>query len=334
VKLSNQQDNLPLQRCDGKDVSPKIEHGENKATGMRRGRTSSDGKALERLVHQIQSALGQSYKVELDEKLSEDGAVRAQFDVTIRGDGYSCLIECRDREENQSDAWVQQLAGRRGEFDFTDVVAVLQRGKFNENAHKSAEKLNVLLREMADVPLEDIKDEFFFVPGAPVRIIECRLAEITFQFSVGFADAKLFTLKEAMSCVVRQKTGDVTIPRLAMLMKSQLSNESKDGVTRTVVRWTSPVGPSELVFGEASAKVTSIDFAFQIEQRTQRLEADRYVVYRESSAEGSGDLRSSVAMSSVVTLGGMKLRLQAVSDPSTGIASLQGIVVDDGSDAS
>src|SRR6266481_5910607 len=95
-------------------------------------RAGGDGKELEDLVATIERLLvPQGFTVEKNEREYDDAGVPVgEFDITIRGNVGSApiaiLIECRNRpsEGPAPTSWIQQLVGRRLQFNFDKVIAV------------------------------------------------------------------------------------------------------------------------------------------------------------------------------------------------------------------
>jgi hypothetical protein len=119
---------------------------------------AANGHELERLVADLESLLlGTGFTVAPNDCVFDgDGNQIAEFDITIEGrvgsTRFRWLVECRDRpsEGAAPASWIQQLAGRREQFDFDKIVAVSTTG-FSPAAAGAAKKLNITLRTVTSV---------------------------------------------------------------------------------------------------------------------------------------------------------------------------------------
>lgn len=123
------------------------------------------GRVLERLVADLEALLlGTGFTVTGNDRVFDtEGNQLAEFDVTIEGrvgsTRFKWLIECRDRpsEGPAPASWIQQLAGRRQQFDFDKIVAVSTTG-FSPGATHAARELNVTLRTV--ISTTEISQQF------------------------------------------------------------------------------------------------------------------------------------------------------------------------------
>jgi len=121
-------------------------------------RSGGDGKALEDLVATIESLLvPRGFTLEKNRREHNDAGVPlGEFDITIRGNigstPIACLIECRNRpsEGPAPTSWIQQLVGRRLQFNFDKVIAVSTTG-FAPGAVPFATTAGIDLREMSQL---------------------------------------------------------------------------------------------------------------------------------------------------------------------------------------
>jgi len=121
-------------------------------------RSGGDGKELEGLVATIERLLvPRGFTVEKNRReYDDDGVPVGEFDITIRGNIGSApiaiLIECRNRpsEGPAPTSWIQQLVGRRQQFNFSMVIAVSTTG-FAAGAVTFAKTAGIDLREMSQL---------------------------------------------------------------------------------------------------------------------------------------------------------------------------------------
>lgn len=124
----------------------------------------SSGKQLEQLIGEIeQHLLPEGFKVELNNRVFNDGIQLAEFDILITGrlgsSSIKWLIECRDRPSTgpAPGSWIEQLAGRKARFNFHQVIAVSTTG-FAEGVKDFAEREGIILRTVRKVT--DIGSDF------------------------------------------------------------------------------------------------------------------------------------------------------------------------------
>lgn len=120
------------------------------------------GKSLEKFVEKIESIYrDDNTTIETNKRVIEDGETLAEFDIVVEGNFCSTtikwLIECRDRPSSSSEgvSWIEQLSGRKNNYNFDRVTAVSTTG-FSPAAVKIAEKSGIELRELDLVEEEDI----------------------------------------------------------------------------------------------------------------------------------------------------------------------------------
>jgi hypothetical protein len=119
---------------------------------------AANGHELERLVADLEALLlGTGFTVTPNDCVFDgDGNQIAEFAITIEGHvgstRFRWLVECRDRpsEGAAPASWIQQLAGRREQFDFDKIVAVSTTG-FSPAATGAAKNLNITLRTVTSV---------------------------------------------------------------------------------------------------------------------------------------------------------------------------------------
>ena len=116
----------------------------------------NDGKGLEAFVRSVEEVLaGTTMKLIQNRRVySDDGIQLAELDLeiegVINGRQFRSLIECRDRpsQGKAPASWIQQMAGRRLQFGFDNVIAVSSMG-FSDAAVKAANIMDVELRQIS-----------------------------------------------------------------------------------------------------------------------------------------------------------------------------------------
>lgn len=124
---------------------------------------AKDGKSLEEFVTFVERTLSKSFMVETNvRKYFDDGTLVAEFDIVVTGVSggipVSGTIECRDRPNSRTPdaAWIQQLAGRRLQFEHDWVIAVSTTG-FSRPARIAAKTLNIELRIVESLSAEQFR---------------------------------------------------------------------------------------------------------------------------------------------------------------------------------
>lgn len=162
---------------------------------------SNDGTKLETLVKQIEELLlPKGFEVKARSKVFEDGVQIAEFDLQIRGKLGSTdivwLIECRDRSETGSGAWIEQLVGRRDRFGFNKVTAVSTSG-FTAGAAKYASERGIELRTVKEVEATDVA-AWLGVQSIGVRQHVHALQGVFFQHPNGEPPTRVAALRKAV----------------------------------------------------------------------------------------------------------------------------------------
>ena len=142
----------------------------------------NDGKGLESFICDIEKAIvGTSLKLIQNRRVySDDGVQLAELDLEIegmvKGRYFRSLLECRDRpsQGRAPASWIQQMAGRRFQFGFDEVIAVSTMG-FSDAAIAAARMFDVDLRQLT-VNSPSSSPNWFESPGPGSSTeITCRL---------------------------------------------------------------------------------------------------------------------------------------------------------------
>jgi len=88
---------------------------------------------------------------------------KREIDISIRGmvdsKDYLVILECRDWKRPQDVLWIEQLAGKRDGVGADKAIAISST-RFTSSAVKKAKALNIELRSLRDINIDNIKGWF------------------------------------------------------------------------------------------------------------------------------------------------------------------------------
>jgi hypothetical protein len=288
---------------------------------------ASDGKQLEQLVAFIErTLLPAGFTVQTNRREYRHGAQVAEFDVEIRGELGSTkiawLIECRDRPSDgpAPNAWIQQLVGRRDQFNFNKVTAVSTTG-FASGALEYAASRDIELREVRALSQSDFEpwlraSEFLYMqPHAHLVHVdlapcgECSVASLD-AFHARLAalaagEAGLIHVATGMAITLRQAF-DVALVHATDLC-ADLEPNGASKLARIVVRYPSESEHYYVELTGSRVRIESIDFWAEVSLRQSRSKVIESIEYLRS--EGGSSI-SQTAVFGAQNIGGHQIVLE------------------------
>jgi hypothetical protein len=78
-----------------------------------------------------------------------------QIDITVKRNGYTKHIECRDHKKKQDVGWIEQLIGRKIRLKADMVIGVSSSG-FSKTAINAAKEEGIFLRDLNEISVEEV----------------------------------------------------------------------------------------------------------------------------------------------------------------------------------